>query len=276
MKAIPSITAVMLLGTLWGAVESNVAVAKGRHQVSEDGSRGMKSLDGRQKSGGNRGIGAAKNSTAVPGNNAGANQNVRGPVNAGPMKKGGNLPGKAGPQNAGAPQSGKNQIGPNLNTVQPGSPDAGWSTPVIADGPGHKTNRPPDTTKKPTTIFRPHVVRESQRPTGPAKIERNSIGAVIHHDANPKLSLDPKINTGVNGVPAGPPGTTTIKTIPNAVSIPTATIRPGHNLTYPPAHGPIINGSSVSRSGSNLANIGGPTKNIVGALSGNSFKPRHP
>lgn len=289
MKAFRSLRAVMLLGALSVAVGSNVAVAKGRHQVSEDGTRGLASSGGGQKSGGNRsapGIGAAKNSTATPGNNASGNQNVRGPVNAGPTQKGDSLPGKASPQNVGPPQSGKNPIGdrgdgthhqPDLNTVRPGSMDAGKGTPVIADGPGHKTNRPADTTKKITTIVRPHVVRESQHPTALGKIERNSVGAVIPHDVNPKLSLDPKVSAGVNGVLAGPPGPTAAKTtIPNAGSISTATVRPGPNLTNPPQHRSIISGSLVGHPSSSVTSVGGPARNLAGALSGNSFKPKHP
>ena len=266
MKAIQTLTVVVLSGALSVAVGSNVAVAKGRHQVSENGSRGIGTSDRGQKLGGDHGIGAAKSSTAAPGNNAGG--------------KGNNVPGQAGPGNAGALQSGKNQIGDradsshhetDLNTVHPGGTDAGKGTPVIADGPGHKTNRPADTAKKITTIFRP--IREPQHPTGLGNIERNSIGAVIHRDANPKLGLDPKIGARVNGVPASPTGPTT-KTIPNAGSISTAIVRPGHNLTDPPQRGSIINGNTVSRS--NATSVGGPTKNTVGALSGSSFKPKHP
>jgi hypothetical protein len=267
MKVIQTLTAVVLAGTLSVAVGSNVAIAKGRHQVSENGSRAIGTSDRGQKLEGNHGIGAVKSSIAAPGNNAGGKGNQ-------------NVPGQAGPQNAGTLQSGKNQIGDrsdgshhetDLNTVHPGGTDAGKGTPVIADGPGHKTNRPADTTKKTTTIFRP--IREPQHPTGLGNIERNSIGAVIHHDANPKLGLDPKVGARVNGVPASRTGPTT-KTIPNASSISRTAVRPGHNLTDPPQRGSIINGSSVSRS--NVTSVGGPTKNIVGALSGNSFKPKHP
>ena len=160
--------------------------------------------------------------------------------------------------------------------MHPRSADAGPGTPIIADGPGRKTNQPADTTKKTTTIVRPHVVRQPQRPTGLGKIERNSIGAVIHHDASPNLGLDPKVNVRVNKVAAGTHGPTTTRTIPNAGSTPTATVRPGHNLTNPPLHAPTTNGSSVSRLGSNVTSIGGSTKNIVGALSGNTFKLKHP
>jgi hypothetical protein len=270
MKAIQLLKAIMLLGAL--SVGFNVAVAKGRDRASDAGSRAMKSSDGGEKSGGNR-VGEAKSSTATPGNNAGANQNVRGPVNAGTMKQGNNLRGKTGLQNVGSTQSKNNER--DFNSVYPRSADAGPGTPVIADGPGRKTNRPADTTKKTTMIVRPHVVRQPQRPTGLGKIERNSIGAVIHHDASPKFGLDPKVNVRVNGVPAGAPGATRTKTIPNAGNLPNATVRPpGHNLTNPPQHAPIINGSSVNRLGSNVTSIGGQTKNI--ALSGNTFKPKHP
>ena len=285
MKAFQSLTAVMLLGVLSLASGVDVAVAKERNRVSDYGSRAMKSSDGGQKSGGNRSDnGAAKNATTTPGNNAGGNQNVRGPDNAGPTKQGDSR-GKSGPQNVGPAQSGKSPIGersdsshhePDLNAVHPGSADAGTGTPVIADGPGHKTNRPADTTKKTTTIFRPHAVKQPQRPTDLGKIERNSVGVVIRHDAGPKLGLDPKVGARVNGVPAGSPGPSTTKTIPNAGSLPTASVRPFHNLTDPAQHGPIISGSSVIHPGSNITSIGGPTKNIAGALSGNSFKPKHP
>lgn len=269
MKAIQTLTAVALSGALSVAVGSNGAVAKGRHQVSANGSPGIGTSDRGQKSGGEHGIGTVKSSTAAPGNNAGGKGNQ-------------NVPGQAGPPNASALQSGKNQIGDradsshhqtDLNTAHPGATDAGKGTPVIADGPGHKTNRPADTTKKITTIFRPPVVREPQHPTGLGKIERNSIGAVIHHDANPKLGVDPKVGARVTGVPASPLGPTT-KTIPNAGSISTAIVRPGRNLTDLPQRGSIISGSAVSRS--NVTSVGGPTKNIVGTLSGNSFKPKHP
>jgi hypothetical protein len=286
MKALQSLTAIMLLGAL--SVGFNVAVAKGRNHASDAGLGALKSSDGGQKSGGYRsdnGTGAAKNSTTTPGNIAGGNEHVRAPDNAAPTKQGDNSRGKTGSQNVDPAQLGKNQIGnrpdsgrhePDLNTLHRGSADAGPGTPVIADGPGHKTNRPADTAKKTSTIFRPRMVREPQLPTGLGKIERNSVGAVVPHDAGPKLGLDPKVSARVNGVPAGAPGPSTIKTIPNAGSLPTATFRPGHNLTDPPQHGPIINGNSVGHSGSNVTSIGGPTKNIVGTLSGNSFKPKRP
>jgi hypothetical protein len=284
MKALQSLTAVMLLGAL--SVGFNVAVAKGRNHASDAGSVALKSSDGGQKSGGHRSdnvSGAGKNSTTTPGNLAGGNQHVRGPDNAGSTKQGDNSRGKTGSQNVDPAQLGKNRIGnrpdsgrhePDLSTVHPGSADAGPGTPVIADGPGHKTNRLADTAKKTTTIFRPRVVREPQLPMGLGKIERNSVGAVIPPDAGPKLGLDPKVSSRINGVPAGPLGPSTIKTTPNVGSLPTATFRPGHNLA--PQHGPIINGSSVSHAGSNVTSIGGPTKNIVGTLSGNSFKPKRP
>jgi hypothetical protein len=243
MKVFQTLTAVVLLGAL--SVGSNFAVAKARSHVFHAGSRAMKSEG-----------------------NSGGNQNVRGPVNAGTTKQGNNLR-ATGPQNVGAAQPGNNQ--PNLNAMRPDNADP-WGAPVIADGPGHKTNRPADTTKKITTIVRPRVVRQHQRPTGPGNIERNSIGA--RYDARPKLGLNPKITARVNSVPTAVPGLSTAKTIPNAGSMPTATVRLGHNLTNPPRHGPIIYGSSVSRSGSNATSIGGPTKNF--ALNGNTFKPRHP
>jgi hypothetical protein len=267
MKVLQSLTAVMLLGAL--SVGSDFAVAKGRHHVSDAGSRATKSFGGGQRSEGNR-LGGAKSSTTAPGDNGGANESVRGPVNAGTTKQGNNLRGKTGPQNAGAAQPGKNQ--PDLSTMPSGSAEAGPGTPVIADGPGHKTNRPADTTKKITTIVRPHVIRQPQRPTGLGKIERNSIGA--QYDARPKLSLNPKVTARVNSVPTGSLGQSTTRTIPYAGSVPTASVRLGHSLTNPPQHGSIINGSSFSRSGSNATNIGGPTKNI--ALSGSTFKPKHP
>jgi hypothetical protein len=267
MQVLQSLTAVMLLGAL--SVGSNFAVAKGRHHVSDAGSLATKSSDGGQRSEDNR-TGGVKSPTTAPGDNGNANQNVRGPVNAGTTKQGNNLRGKTGPQNAGGAQPGRNQ--PDLSTMPPGGADAGPGTPVIADGPGHKTNRPADTTKKIATIVRPHVVRQSRRPTGLGKIERNSIGA--HYDARPKLSLNPKVTARVNSVPTGSLGLSTTRTIPYAGSMPIATVRLGHSLANPPKHGPIINGSSVTRSGSNATSIGGPTKNI--ALSGNTFKPKHP
>jgi hypothetical protein len=262
VKAFNSLTTVVLLGAL--SVGSNVAVAKERNQLSDAGSHAMKSFDGRQKPG--KRFGGAESSTTTPGNNAAADQNVRGPVNAGTLKQRNSLRSRTGPQNAGATQPAKNQ--PDLNTVRPEA-DVGPGTPVIADGPGHKTNRPSDTMKKITTIVRPHVVRQPQRPAGLGKIERNSIGAVIHRDTS-----HPRLSARVSAVPTGAPGRTTTETIANAGSVPTATVRLGHNLANPPLHGPIINGSSFRRSGSNSASIGGPTRNI--ALNGNTFRPRHP
>jgi hypothetical protein len=274
MKVFQSLTAVMLLGAL--SVGSNVAVAKARNHVTNASSRAMKSSNGGQQSAGNRFGGA----TTTPGNNAGATQDVRGPVNAGTMKQRNNLRGKTSPENVGAAEPGKSQ--PDLNTMRPGSADFGPGTPVIADGPGHKTNRPADTMKKITTIVRPNVVRQPRRPTGPGKIERNSLGAVVHHDANPKFGernsvgavthhdASPKVSARVNAAPTGTPGLTATKTIPNVGSMPTATVRLGRNLTNSPQRGPIINGSSVRRWGG----VGGPTKNI--ALNGNNFKPKYP
>jgi hypothetical protein len=294
MKSIQSLAAVMLLGAL-SVAGSDVAAAKQRHRASDEGSHGIKFSDGAQKSVGDRGDhgvngdGAAKNSTAGPLNsNAGnkvnkdGNQNAGGPISEGPMKGGDNLPGKGGPHNAGSAESGKNQIGgredsSRLDATQPGkigSADGGKSD-IIADGPGHKTQKPSDTTKKITTIFRPHVVRDHQHPTVSGKIERNAIGVTISNNGNSKLGLEPKVAGKINGSPAGIPGPTATMTIPNA-GMPIVR-RPGNNaVEMAPKAGPIINGTSVSRPGSNLTSVGGPSKNIVGALSGSSFKPRHP
>jgi hypothetical protein len=273
MKAFQSLTAIMLLGAL--SVGPSVAVGKGRNHASDADSRAMKSSDGGQKSGGDR-FGAAKSPTTIPGNSAGADLNVLGRVNAGTTKQGNGQRGETSPQNLGASKPGKNQ--PDLNAARQGSVDVGPGTPVIADGPGHKTNRPADTTKKIATIVRPHGVRQPRRPTGLGAIERNSVGAlirpdasrklsernsigtVIHHDPRPKSGLDSKITARVNSVPAS--------------SIPTPAVRLGHNLANPRQHGPIINGNSVRLSGSKVTSIGGPTKNI--ALNGNNFRPRYP
>jgi hypothetical protein len=256
MKVFQSLTAVMLCGAL--SVGSNFAVAKVRNHISHAGSRATRSSYGGQRSEDNR----------LSSNNPGANQNVRGPVNAGTTKQGTNVRGNTSPPNVGA-APGKNQ--PDLNAMSPGGADVGPGTPVIADGPGHKTNRPADTMKKITTIVRPHVVRP-HRPTGLGKIERNSIGA--HYDARPNLGLNPKVTVRINSVPMGTPGLSTTRRVPYAGGMPTATVRLGHNLTNPPLHGPIIYGSSFGRSGSNVTGIGGPTKNI--ALNGNTFRPKHP
>jgi hypothetical protein len=295
MKASQSLSAVMLLGALSIAAGFDVAAAKQRHHVSNDsshdGSHGIKSFDRAQTLGGNRGD-AAKNSTTAPlTSDAGdskvskdkGDQNAGAPSSGGPMKKG-DMPAKGGPRDAGTAETGKNHVGDredsghqDHNAVNPGKgngTDVGKSD-IIADGPGHKTTKPSDTKKKITTIFRPHEVRDHQHPSVPGKIERNAIGVAIPGGGNSMLGLQPKVTAKVNGALAGLPGPAAAKTIPNAV-MPFAR-HPGNNAVgIAPKTGPVINGTSVSRSGSNLTSVGGPSKNVVGALSGSSFKPKHP
>jgi hypothetical protein len=290
MKAIQSLSAVILLGALSIAAGFDVAVAKQRHHVSDDSSHGIKSFDRAQKLGGDRGD-AAKNPTTAPlTSDAGGgkvnkdkgDQNAGAPSSGGPMKKG-DMPAKGGPRDAGTAETGKNHVGDRedsghhdnnaVNAGKGNGTDVGKSD-IIADGPGHKTTKPSDTKKKITTIFRPHELRDHRHPSIPGKIERNAIGVAIPNGGNPKLGLEPKVSAKLNGAP-GLGGPTATKTIPNAV-MPFAR-HPGNNaVVIAPKTGPIINGTSVSRSGSNLTSIGGPSKNVVGALSGSSFKPKHP
>jgi hypothetical protein len=292
MKAVQSLMAVMLSGTLSGALlvvaRSDPAAAKQHHHISGEDSNGSKSSDG-GKSGGTPAGGVRNSSTGNASGSANANtspsdkngNNASGPTTDGPMKKGDERPGKSGSQQSGTADPGKNQLidhEVDRNAVHPGNingADAGKSD-IIADGPGHKTAKPADTTKKTTTIFRPHMVRDHRRPSVQGKMERNAIGVAIPNDGNPKLGLEPKVTDKADGARTGLPGLVTTTTIPNA-AMPLAR-RPGNNnaVEVAPKTGPIVNGTSVSRPGSNLTSVGGPSKNIVGALSGSSFKPRHP
>jgi hypothetical protein len=290
MKAIRSLSAIMLTGALSGALlvtmEAGAAVAKSRHHFPGEGLHESKSSDPVQKSAGAPDAAASNSANTVHTNgkrNSSADDkdshNSSAPLGDGPMKKGDNLPGKVAPQTSGTVDSGKNQIGERGDTVHhdvahPGATtntEAGKSEAVIADGPGHKTKKPKDTTKKITTIFRPHLLHVHQ--SGPGKIERNAVGLAIHNDVGPKPGLDSKPDSKVVLAPA--PGSTASSTIANTA---TPTIgRPRNNaVENPPKYGPRIDGTSFGRPGSNLTSVGGPSKNVVGALSGNSFKPKHP
>jgi hypothetical protein len=310
MKAVQSLLTIVLTGALsgafWVTTESGPAIGKSRHHISGEGSRGPKTADGVQKSAGasvavatnNLGTGNTNEKTKAGAGDKGG-RNSRRPGSDGPLKKGDNLPGKADLQNAGAADPGKSEVVDrgdsshhDHDAVHPGknsSTDVGKSD-IVADGPGHKVKKPSDTTKKITTIFRQQVAKDPRHQSGPTNIERNAIGVAIYNDGNPKSGIDPKKDSAkANGESAGPPspadtpppgsaatspGPTATKTITNAVT-PSAG-HPGNIAADPARTGPIINGTSISRPGSNLASIGGPTKNIPGALSGNSFRPRNP
>jgi hypothetical protein len=285
MKAVHSLVAVMLSGALLAVAGSNPASTKPRHHISGDGSNGSKSSDGGQKSGGTPGGGVRNSSTGNASGSSNTNTSpsfesdnkVSAPTTNGPMKKGDEGPGMYGSQKSGTTDSGKNQLSDHEDLVHQGKvngADAGKSD-IIADGPGRKTAKPTDTTKKITTIFRPHIVRDHQHPSVRGKIERNAIGAAIPDDGSPKLNLEPKVTDKADGARTGLPGPVATTTIPNT-AVPLAR-RPGNNaIETAPKTGPVVNGTSVSRPGSNLTSVGGPSKNIVGALSGSSFKPRHP
>jgi hypothetical protein len=297
MKAVHSLLAVTLSGALSCALltvaGSDPTAAKPRHHVSGDGSLGPKSSGAGQKSGGAPDSAVTNSPTGNSGGNTNANTSARdkgdhnssGPTNDGLMKKGDDLPGKAGPQNPDTVGPGTNRIGDrdgghqDRDVAHPGknnSADTAKGDNIIADGPGHKVKKPTDTTKKITTIFRPHLAKDHQHPTAPGKIERNAIGVALQNAGTQKSTFDSKVIPSINGAPASPAGPITTKTTTNTV---TPTIgRSGNNAAEgPPKNGLGINGTSFSRPPSaNLAGIGGPRKNIVGALSGSSFKPRHP
>lgn len=288
MKAICSLSAIMLTGALSGALlvtmEAGAAVAKSRHHFTGDGLHESKSPDPVQKSAGVSNAAASNNANTVHTNgNTNASGDDKGsrdsgvPPGDGPMKKGDNLPGKVVPQTSGKVDSGKNQIGDRGDTVhhdvvRPGATtntEPGKSEAVIADGPGHKTKKPKDTTKKITTIFRPHLLKEHEHQSGLGKIERNAVGLAVHNDGGPKPGLDSKPDSKLFLAPA--PGSTASSTITPTIG------RPRNNaVENPPKNGPRIDGTSFGRPGLNTASVGGPTKNNVGALAGTSFKPKHP
>jgi hypothetical protein len=209
MKAVHSLLAVMLSGALLGVLStvggSDSAYAKPRHHVSGDGSHGTKSSDAGQKSGAAPDRGVTNSPTGNTSGNANASAGDKGgyksggPTSDGPVKKGEDLPGKAGPQNSGTFDFGRNQTGDrdsghrDGDAAQPGkniSTDAGKSDNIVADGPGHKTKKPADTTKKVTTIFRPHLAKGHQHPSVQEKIERNAVGVAVQKDGTPKSSFD--------------------------------------------------------------------------------------
>jgi hypothetical protein len=286
MKAVQSLMAVVLSGALLAVAGSGPAAAKARHHISGDGSKGSKSSDGGQKSGGTTDGGVRNSSTGNASGSSNTNTSASdkgdnkasGPISDGPMKKSDEASGKSGSQKSGTADSGKNQLSDHeddRNVVHPGKGIDVGKSDIVADGPGHKTPKPTDTTKKITTIFRPHMVRYHPHPSVPGKIDRNAIGAAIPNGGSPKLGTETNVTDKANSAGMALPGPVATTTIPNA-AMPLVR-RPGNNaLEMAPKTGPIVNGTSVSRPGSNLTSIGGPSRNIAGALSGSSFKPRHP
>jgi hypothetical protein len=290
MKAIRSLSVIMLTGALLVAIEAGAAVAKSRHHFlgNEPHGHGSKSSDPVQMSAGASDAAASNNANTVRTNgntNAGGEDKGRQDSSAltddGPIKKGDNLHGKVAPQNSGVVDFGKNEIGDRGDSVRNGvvhpgattNTDAGKSEAVIADGPGHKTKTITDTTKKITTIFRPHLLKDQEHPSGRGNIERNAVGLAIHNDGLRKPSLDLRSDSRVAHTSAGASGSTASNMIANTAKL---TMEHARNNTSPPKYSPTIDGTSFGRPGSNLASIGGSTKNIAGTLSGNSFKPKYP
>lgn len=292
MKAVHSLLAITLAGALSGALlvtmEPGPAVAKSRHHFPGEGSHTLKSSEGVQKSAGASGPGAVNN--AITGTKINPNTSDMTSRNAsvhapdGSMKKGESLSGKIGPQNSGSSDLGKNQVSDRADgghhehdAVHPGTngdAEVIKRDSVVADGPGHNTKKSADTTKKITTIFRLHMSKDERHLPGPGTIERNAIGFAIYN-GSAKAGLDSKLSAKGDVAPAtSAPSPTATKAIANPV---TPAIGHQKNAVDNPAkNGSLINGTLVGRPGSNLASVGGSTKNIVGTLSGNSFKPKHP
>jgi hypothetical protein len=259
MKAIRSLSAIMLTGALSGALlvsmEGGAAVARSFHHFPGDVPHPAAS-DAAVSNNAN-----TAHTTGIT--NAGpddkGNHDSRALPDDGAMKKGDHLPGKVAPQNSGTVDSSRDVVRPDA---------AIDSEPVIADGPGHKTKKTTDTPKKITTIFRPRLLKDHEHPSGQGNIERNAVGLVIHNDGGPKLGLDSKRGSKVVHTPAsGMISNTTKPTLEHARS---------NAIDNPPKYGPAIDGTSFGRPGSNLASIGGSTKNTAGTLSGSSFKPKYP
>jgi hypothetical protein len=293
MEAIRSLSAIMLRGALSGAllvtVGAGAAVAKSRHHFPGYVLHGSKSSGPAQKSAAASDAAASINANTVHTNgNTDASADDKGrhdssalPDN-GAIKKGDNLPGRVAPQNSGTVDSGKNQIdrgdAVRHDVAHPGATtntDAGMSEAVIADGPGHKTKKNPDTTKKITTIFRPHLLKEHEHPSGRGNIERNAVGLAIHSNGARKPGLDLKPDSKIILAPASAPGSTASNTIANTTK-PTIGQARNNAVANAPKYDPAIDGTLFGRPGSNLTGIGGSTKNIAGTLSGNSFKPKYP
>jgi hypothetical protein len=282
MKAIRSLSAIMLTGALSGPLlvtaEGGAAVAKSGHHFPGNVPHGSKSSD---PAASDATVSNNANTVHTTGNtNARSDDKGRHDSRAlpddGPMKKGDNLPGKVAPQNPSTVDSGKNQFGDHEDAIRQDvlHPDAAInSEPVIADGPGHKTKKTTDTPKKITTIFRPRLLQEHEHPSGQGNIERNAVGLVIHNDSVPKPSLESKPDSKFVHAPRAP-GSTASHMIANTTK---STIERAGNsaVENQPKYGPAIDGTSFRRPGSNLASIGGSTKNIAGTLSGNSFKPKY-
>jgi hypothetical protein len=292
MKAIHSLSARILTSALSGALlvtmEGGAAVAKSRHHFPGDVVHGSKSSGPLQKSAGASDAAASNSANTVHMNgntNASADDKGRHDSSAlpdnGPMKKGDNLPSKVTPH--GTVDSGKNQVGDRgdavrYDVVHPSATtntEAGKTEAVIADGPGHKTKKATDTTKKVTTIFRPLLLTDHGHPSVGGNIERNAVGVVIHNVGAPNPGLDSKLDSKLVLAPASAHGLTASNTIANAAK-PTIGHARNNAVENPPKYGPTIDGTSFGRPGSNLASIGGSTKNIAGTLSGNSFKPKYP
>ena len=61
-----------------------------------------------------------------------------------------------------------------------------------------------------------------------------------------------------------------------------ASAQPGNHppkttaLAIVTANAPVVNGTAMTRPGSSGGAIGGPAKVVTGAISGSSFRPKHP
>ena len=109
-------------------------------------------------------------------------------------------------------------------------------------------------------------------------ISRNAIGVGTNrldrsNGASPG-SRDPAPVAGY-----GPPATsgTTVKHELGTISSPTARLDAKTNVpTARTVSHSVINGSGLSRPGSGLAVLGGPAKDLSGAINGSNFRLRHP
>jgi hypothetical protein len=150
---------------------------------------------------------------------------------------------------------------------------------VIADGPGHKFSKPvSETTKKiAKTIPMHHWIKNNPRPSASRAIDsggRNAIGVALHRDIGPQVGADAKIGVKVGSIgETGLPGSTATKQI-GTISSPVG--HPVNGPEAPPKNGEGISGTFSRHAGLGIASIGGPTKSMVGVLSGSSFRPRHP
>jgi hypothetical protein len=142
----------------------------------------------------------------------------------------------------------------------------------------------------------------SHQPTSPLGTDgapaRNAVGAIIKHRAAALQSTPPAPSDAIRQVPSGMPTTgpqISRERAPGMVStgdvakplngsVPAIGVSPMPSshpskttaLAIVTTNGPVVNGTEMIRPGSGSGAVGGPANVIAGAISGSSFRPKHP